>query len=321
MVLTLHAQAARAFDPTPYLHAQRLVNVDGRRVNLYCTGSGSPTVVLGTDGDDGTSAWRFVQPVVARHTRVCSYDPPGFGFSDPLAAGLDASKAVADLHTLLSRGGASGPIVLVGYSLSGLYARLFADRYPRDVAGMVLVSPDLPDQDRMIASVVPALAPMLDIHSFLQQCLVAAQRGAIRPGTPTYAQCVYSPPDPSIPKKLLDFVHRQWQGAGLWSSFASTMSEEGRSSAEIVRDQRQYGGMPLIVLTTTTDIGALPISTRQKAALTDAWVAWQQNVARLSSIGVDFLIQDSTQAIPIDRPAEVISAIDEIVSQVRYRSK
>src|SRR5580658_7163606 len=83
--LSLSAPAAEQvnFDPGPYLHAQRLVDIGGRRLNLYCTGTSSPTVVLDAGLGGSTAVWRHVQPVLARTTRVCSYDRAGMGFSDP----------------------------------------------------------------------------------------------------------------------------------------------------------------------------------------------------------------------------------------------
>ncbi len=318
MLASLHAEAKSTADVSPYLHPQQLVDVGGRRMNLYCTGSGSPTVVLATDGDDGTSAWRFVQPVVARRTRVCSYDAPGLGFSDPIRSPLDANAAVHDLHEMLVRAGITGPSVIVGYSLSGLYARLYADRYPSDVAGMVLVSPNVTNQDQRMAAVAPSLAPMLSMDTFLRTCVTAAQRKAIQPNTTLYARCVYSPPDPTIPPVLLDQIHAQWQGAALWRSFASAMRESDQSSAEVLREQHGYGNMPLIVLTTTRDILALPIPASQKTALTRAWIGWHQQIAKLSSRGVDFIVNGSTSSIPIDRPAAVTSAIEEVLDQARH---
>ena len=319
VLCSVGAQALPAFDPTPYLHPQQLINVGNHRMNLYCTGRGSPTVILGTDGDDPTSAWRFVQPLVAHTTRVCSYDPPGFGFSTPITTDLDANSAVNDMHTLLSHAGITGRIVIVGYAVSGLYARLYADRYPQEVAGMVLVSPEIPNQDHQFERIAPALAPMLSVDLFLDKCLAAARAGAIRQGNPAYLQCVYSPPDPTLPKALLDRVHSQWQGIGLWSSFISAMKASDRSSSEVLREQHSYGDIPFIVLTTIKDISMLPIPPKQKAALTHAWISWHQQIAKLSSRGMDFVVQDSTQAIPIERPADVVSAIDEVVNQVRYQ--
>ena len=61
----------------------RLVDVQGRRIHIWCSGSGAPAVILET-GLGGTSAdWGFVQPEAAKFTRVCSYDRAGMGYSDP----------------------------------------------------------------------------------------------------------------------------------------------------------------------------------------------------------------------------------------------
>ncbi len=319
MLLTVRAQAAPAFDTSPYMHAQRLVDVGGRRMNLYCTGHGSPTVVLGTDGDDGTPAWRFVQPVIARHTRVCSYDSAGLGFSDPVAAALDASSAVTDLHRLLAGAGIAPPFVMVGYSLSGLYARLYADRYPHDVAGMVLVAPNVPDQRKRLAAIAPALArAFAQAVPFDRQCTAAAEHGQMHPGTPAFAACMYTPPDPTMPKALKALIQRQWERPSTWRDFTSLDSETA-SSSQIVREQRNYGDMPLIVLTTTKDIESLPIPKHQKAALVRAWTGWHEDIATLSSRGVDFVVKGSTLSVPIERPAAVVAAIDEVVDQARSR--
>ncbi len=61
----------------------RLVDIGGYRLHLWCTGDGAPAVIL-DNGLGGTSAgWGFVQPEVARFTRVCYYDRAGMGYSDP----------------------------------------------------------------------------------------------------------------------------------------------------------------------------------------------------------------------------------------------
>lgn len=318
-LVSVRADAAPALDPSPYLHPQRLIDVGGRRMNLYCTGHGSPTVVLGPDGDDGTPAWRFVQPQLAKRTRVCSYDSAGIGFSDPVTTTLDASSAVTDLHRLLARGGIAPPYVIVGYSLSGLYARLYADRYPHDVVGMVLVAPNVPDQRKRLSAISPALARALaQAVPFDRQCTAAAERGQMHPGTPAYAACMYTPPDPTLPKALKDLIHRQWSRPSTWRNYSSA-DRETASAAQIIGEQQDYGDMPLIVLTTTKDIASLPIPGAQREVLARAWVSWHQAIAKLSRRGADFIVDGSTQSVPIDRPAAVVSAIGEVVDQARYR--
>lgn len=111
----------------------------GHRVHLYCTGAGSPTVVV-TAGAFSFD-WGLIQPEVARFTRICTYDPSGSVWSDPPPRNTvpKCSDRVSELHTLLNSAKIEPPYVLVGYSIGGPYARLYAQTFRRDVAGMVIV--------------------------------------------------------------------------------------------------------------------------------------------------------------------------------------
>lgn len=314
------AAGPRAFDPAPYLHAQRLVDIGGRSMNIYCVGTGSPTVILDSDGDDSTMGWAFVQPSIARRTRVCSYDSAGLGFSDPGPLPRDASAAADDLHALLTRAGVKPPLVLVGYSLSGMSARLYADRYPRAVAGMVLVAANVPYQRRLIATAAPALARALaQAIPFDKTCSAAAAKGTLRPGTSAFSNCMYTPPGPPLPPALRALVQKQWMRSSTWIDFTSAdEAADAASSAEVTREQRGYGDMPLIVLTTVKDQLSLPIPIAQRRALVRAWIAAHDRIAAFSTRGTNVVVKDSTLSIPIDRPSTVISAIDDVVVRSRH---
>jgi pimeloyl-ACP methyl ester carboxylesterase len=117
----------------------QLVDVGDHRLYLSCTGSGEPTVIL-EPGLGGTSAaWGWIEPAVAAHTRVCVYDRAGRGRSDPSPTPQDGDQLATDLHTLLDRAGVTGPLVMAGHSLGGLYVLDYAARYPQQVAGMVVL--------------------------------------------------------------------------------------------------------------------------------------------------------------------------------------
>ena len=123
----------------PYAQPGELVNVGGRRINLRCTGEGGPVVVLMA----GLLSWSFIwyktQPVIAQKTRVCAFDRAGYGFSDPAPKPQVISEVVDDLHAALKAASIPEPYVLVGHSLGGLEARIYSQRWLKEVAGMVLV--------------------------------------------------------------------------------------------------------------------------------------------------------------------------------------
>jgi hypothetical protein len=95
----------------------KVYRVDGHTMRVACSGSGSPTLVLDAGlGNDGL-IWGGVQPVLAKTTRVCSYDRAGFGWSDALPSPRDADHIAAELHGLLAAAKVNGPIVLMGTRL------------------------------------------------------------------------------------------------------------------------------------------------------------------------------------------------------------
>jgi pimeloyl-ACP methyl ester carboxylesterase len=124
----------------------RTVDIGGRSLRIDCQGSGSPTVVLeaGLTGDHRT--WDRVAPALARRVRVCAYDRANVGWSDPAPTPRTAEDAVADLAALLQKSGEKGPYVLVGFSFGGLTSQMYAATHPEDVAGLVLIESNHPDE-------------------------------------------------------------------------------------------------------------------------------------------------------------------------------
>jgi pimeloyl-ACP methyl ester carboxylesterase len=126
-----------------------LVDIGGRRLYRADWGAGDPTVVFEAGLDDSGATWSGVIPAVASFTRVLSYDRPNTiaSASDPTPMPRTADDVVADLNTLLGSEAESGPYVLVGHSVGGLFARLYASRYPDQVAGLVLVDASHEEQE------------------------------------------------------------------------------------------------------------------------------------------------------------------------------
>ena len=118
----------------------QLFQVGDHQLHIHCTGSGSPTVVLEAGlGATSYSMAGWIAPAVAQVTRVCVYDRAGYGWSEAAAGPRDGDAVATDLHTLLAQAQEKGPYVVAGHSTGGVYSRVFAARYPEQVAGMVLL--------------------------------------------------------------------------------------------------------------------------------------------------------------------------------------
>src|SRR4051812_47877583 len=149
--------ADRATEPAlAQVPGTRLFDINGHRLSIRCTGSGSPTVVLEPGlGESASAMGRWITPEVARTTTICVYDHAGHGRSD--AAPVKPVDAARNLHVLLERAHVRGPYVLAGHSLGGMFALSYAHRYPAQVGGVVLLDSMHPHQSNAFAGMDPLL--------------------------------------------------------------------------------------------------------------------------------------------------------------------
>lgn len=312
-----------------YSHPQRLVDVSGRRMNIICYGKGTPTVILDAGLGAGAFAWRVVQPQIARHTRVCSYDRAGMGFSDPAGPPRDAAAVVSDSHSLLRSAGIAPPYVLVGWSSAGLYTLLYADRYPNEVVGLVEVDPTTPYEDAELPKIEPKYTQLArSQNTQLEGCAVNVARGT--PGkcplfhVAEFRKQLRAGGCPNVaPAACAAYgvmVEHETR-ASYWRDEALESKALTKSMAEVRAAQRPYADLPLIVLTDSEqgdiDRGE-PLSVAQQRAIWLATEKLQEREARLSSVGEHFVVAGSTHAIQLDQPTAVISAVDEAVDEARY---
>lgn len=323
-----------------YLHPKRLVDIGGRRLNIICTGTGSPTVILEAGLVADSTAWRLVQPAISRTTRVCSYDRAGLGFSDPAASPRDAAAIVGDLHALLRRAEIGPPYVLVGWSSGGLYTRLYQYRYPNEVVGLVEVDPDsefdtLVDDSKIVTAVMHKSRQWYDqqVQDWYKQydnCARNVSRGtcAFFPGgLAAYHRRLRAAGCPMILPAgcaIAEVQGEHLDRASLWKDEALELEASEKGAAEVRAAERPYGSLPLIVLTDSEDgdidySAPLIITVPAQRAM---WVAKneaEEHIAGLSSVGAHFVVAGSPHAIQLYHPSVVISAVDEVVDQARYR--
>jgi pimeloyl-ACP methyl ester carboxylesterase len=134
---------ATALDKGAYAPRGQLYNVNGHQIHMVCMGQGSPAVILQAGLSAESLWWHRIQTVLSQHTRVCAYDRPGLGWSEPTSGPRDALTIVGELHALLGQAGISTPYVMAGHSYGAIWTRIYAAKYPREVAGIVLVDSGL----------------------------------------------------------------------------------------------------------------------------------------------------------------------------------
>ena len=117
------------------------VDVGGHGLQLLVGGQGSPAVIFEGGFGAGIASWSTVQKDVAAFTQTVSYDRAGLGQSDPGPKPRSAKQIATELHAALQKSGIKPPYVMVGHSFGGIYVRVFADMYPKEVVGLVLIDP------------------------------------------------------------------------------------------------------------------------------------------------------------------------------------
>jgi pimeloyl-ACP methyl ester carboxylesterase len=323
---TGHAQAEAhgVVDSQTYSRPGQLIAVDGkRRLNLLCMGEGSPVVVLEAGAGDGTGVWRQVQGEIAKFTRVCAYDRAGYGWSDPISRPSDARNAVADLQALLKRAGLRAPIVLVGHSVGGLYAQLFAATHPHQIAGMVLVDPTGLDDFRLVTKITTDEERLQQREGYLKRmasyalCLDRDRRGV--PLGPAGSECA----PPATGDAVMDgLVRLEYAQPKYYEAYQSEMKNfypndypmglESVTTSQVRSHPLSLGDKPFILLMTP---GRVPPGERGEHLR--AWsTAVAEKLVTASSRG-KLVKVSSGHYVHVEHPEVVIDAVRQVVGEAR----
>ncbi len=314
-VLAEHAPKKPIITDPIYTKAVRLVDVGGgRRINLDCRGTGSPAVIFDSGLSDSTVAWALVQPTISQTNATCSYDRAGLGFSDAATRPSTASNDVDDIHRALQVAGVKPPYVLVGHSAGGMAMRVFADRYPGEVVGMVLVDPSHEDQTRRIRALTVAEGRAgKDDNAMDRTCLNAAKGGEIPKGSPVYARCVGGP-DARLSQAINDaelacMAQLKYQAAvaSEWLNFGGASADQTRAT------RRDFGDMPIIVLSAPYPRWTA-LTQEQMDKRNALKIQMHNEIAAMSTRGVNELVPRTGHLINYDRPEIVIDAIHQALA-------
>lgn len=147
---------------------------DGRRLRTVVAGTGAgPLVVFEAGMGAPAASWVHTQREVGSRARTLAYDRAGYGGSDVDTDDRTLERLAEDLVTLLDVLDETDPVVLVGHSWGGPILRVFADRHPGRVAGLVFV-------DSTVAEVMSPWNARLTAGSYrLLAALARVRRGRL----------------------------------------------------------------------------------------------------------------------------------------------
>jgi pimeloyl-ACP methyl ester carboxylesterase len=267
-----------------------LVDVGGHRLHLRCVGptDARPTVVLEAGGGAYSAAWAAVQELLAPRVRSCAYDRAGAGWSEPGPAPRTMRQEAFELHALLASAGVRTPVVLVGHSIGGLLARVYAERYPADVAGAVLV--DATHESAVLGNV--RLGGWVRMRELATGRAIPEPR---REGAPPGAE--YDPEQDYFSEEL-DRLHR------------------ARAA-----DPRPLGDCPLVVLAAGRRSAPPGTSDSLWRVLRREKDEQGVDLARLSRNARFVLDPASGHDIPRDNPRLVARAIEDVVDAASRRAR
>jgi pimeloyl-ACP methyl ester carboxylesterase len=276
----------------------RLVEVDGHRLHIRCMGNHGPTVILEAMGDGTSVNWAWVQPQIAEMTRVCAYDRAGRGWSESSPAPRDALHIAQELHTLLANAGEVPPFVLVGHSFGAFVTRMYAEAFPDQVAGMVIVDGGQPDI-RSARFPAEGLGGQAQEERLMRAAPVLARLGVFRwRGLST-----------DLPPAANAEYGAHYASARLWDSLHAEMLALRLSDTQ-VRRAGSLGDRPLMIVN----------ASRPDDAILRANNAMQIELLSLSSNSQRLVVDGASHASLVFNPrhaAETSAAILDVARAVR----
>ena len=130
------------------------------RIAYRVLGAGKPVFVMISGLGDGMATFNSVASDLAESATVIIYDRAGYGASEAVSGPKDAVAAEAELSRLLSQSGVTGPYVLIGHSLGGLFTEYYAAKHPDRISALVLEeSRPAPYADACEAAGLPMCVP------------------------------------------------------------------------------------------------------------------------------------------------------------------
>jgi len=275
---------------------------------MHSSGNGEPAAVFVPGGGSFGLDFLLVHEQVAKLTTSVLYDRAGTGWSDDADLPRSADEVTDELRTLLQVADVPAPYLLIGHSLGGVYVQRFAQRFPGEVAGLLLLDPAHEDWDiyqpehlRLAANRSAEIKPPEVSDEILGQ--VRASFDAMFGGFP-----------PAIRKQLID--------KRLTTERLLTGFQEGGKLLDDLEDLRNGGvrpDVPLIVLS-GTDVDPSQMMFQPEELIREQIRGSERlfdAIAAAAPRGRHRTLQDASHpTLPMARPDAVATAISDLLAEI-----
>lgn len=298
---------------SPEMLDKRLVDIGGgRQLNMVCIGQGAPTLVFEQALGGTILDWQYIQAELSKTNRTCFYDRAGYGQSPASDQPRTPRNVTDDLHALLRKAGVRKQFVLIGHSIGGRYAPYYYERFPKDVAGMVLVDPGFYGQDDLnLSPADQALFDGLRTKAYAKWSNCAAKARSHEMTLEAPQGCFGA----KLPYYTRDEAARMlpvYQRPERWETIAS---EYGHID-EDTGPQKDWGALPLVVLTRTQFPPTPGASDAFNQSVEAVLKRGHAALAARSSRGENITVPNSNHYMQANQPEPVLAAIRKLVAEV-----
>lgn len=290
----LYQYIGTKLDEQKYPPIGRMVDVGGYKLHMIEEGQNhnGPTVIVETGSGETSLGWRSVQQEIAKFTRVITYDRAGYGSSDASPLPRTSENIAKELHTMLHNAEISAPYILVGHSFGGLNMQLFANTYPDEVTGIILVD-SLNEKDFQKFSVT--LYENSVTYGVQLKKIMESYFG--------------------IKRLMSDLGIHKIKAVRLPTKFVVSDIEERShfvDDAEQLRKTSQsLGDKPLIIIS-----AGKPWPGEENADLNSVWPKLQADLVTKSSHGKQMIAEHSGHRINVEQPEIIIEAVREMIDEL-----
>lgn len=298
------------FDQSAYPPPGNLIDLGGYKLHMQLMGEGDITVVLDAGMGCFCLDWMLVQPEIAKFARVLSYDRAGYGWSDESPLLRTSRNIVSELHHMLQIAQVPPPYILVGHSFGGVNMRLYADTYPEEVAGIILVDSAHEQHFQKMP-----LWPRRVIERFMIQPPIATFGTAIG----FMRLFTYFMDVRTMLKSLPEEAQSMYLAMISTTKYVKAVAQEFSYFSTINEPPRKVGDKPVSIISA----GQRLISEERGYDLefldeiTHVWKALQKDLLGVSSKSKQIIAEQSGHMISHQQPDLIIEATHQMIEELK----